>query len=67
MFGLSSAIQPCRSGMRTLLRIPVRANSNLPAEAPAVIALQDSDRVDLQKNKAPEEKLDDVKTHTGQV
>ncbi|XP_055334557.1 NADH dehydrogenase [ubiquinone] iron-sulfur protein 6, mitochondrial-like [Paramacrobiotus metropolitanus] len=35
-------------------------------EAPTTIALQDKDRIDLTKNKAPEELLEDVKTHTGQ-
>jgi len=44
-----------------------RWKSNLPAvNVPKTIVGNDVDKFDLQANKAPEERLEDLKTHTGQ-
>jgi hypothetical protein len=63
---LGNAVLGTRVRAITTLRQTLREKSSVAVSSKA-IALHDTDKVYLQKNCAPEERLEDVKTHTGQV
>lgn len=55
-------------GPQSVTTLSLRGVADIvPVHSSTVIALHDKDRIDLAKYKRPEEKLEDVKTHTGQV